>query len=110
VNVFFEKDFYGAEEVAYMVAEIENDSKIGVKSVFGNFMQEVRVEGGKFGRDFVENLGCVAGVGVPANTSMVGEDAMRLELKLVRVIGVNLVRVIFASKMNRLTSGMGLLG
>jgi hypothetical protein len=110
IKFFFEKDFYRAEEVAYMVAEIENESKIWVKRVFGNFMQEVRVEGGKFRREFVGNLGCVGVVGVAANTSLVGEDAVRLELKLVRAIGVHLVREIFALKMNGLTSGMGLLG
>jgi hypothetical protein len=64
MTVNFEKDCYGRGEPAYMVAEIENDSGVGVERVMGNLMQEVRVEGGKFRRDFVGGMGCVSGVGV----------------------------------------------
>jgi hypothetical protein len=92
-----------------MVAEIENLSKVEVGAVKGNFIQELRVEGKKFRRNFVANLANVSGKGVPAGVQMLGEDSMRLELKLVRVVGAQIFREILAFKMNGLTSRMGRL-
>ena len=95
MNVYFEKDQYAPDEVAYMVAEIENKSLGKIQAIKGNFIQELRVSGKKFKRNFVANLSNVRGKGVPAKTDLVGEDSMRLELKLVSFCGSNFSRITF---------------
>lgn len=81
---YFERGDYTPGEVAFIVSEIDNsECKAKVDHINGVFRQNLRLTAGKFTKNIVKALNKVKIPGIEAGGKKVGENAIRLEVKLV---------------------------
>lgn len=84
-KLFFEKDAYIPGETAYMVAEVENNSKVKMNAIEGVFTQLITLRGGGLWtntRHFNHNLLTLKSHGLEPGAKAIGDQAVRLAVPL----------------------------
>jgi len=81
MSAYFEKDAYVPGEIAYMVVEAENNTKVKCFDVSGIFSENVTLHGYGYGGDSnCSNLITVSTPGLAPGQSFTGEQAKRLQI------------------------------
>lgn len=84
ITAYFEKENYAPGDTAYVVQEIDNSGcQVAIKTIDGVFKQTLRLTAGSYTKTIVNKLNTVKISGIAAGAKLTGEQAQRIEVKLV---------------------------